>query len=94
MSKNNRLKIIVSSSINDSDTGLTIKSEWLNDNSSILHYHIFGTLIDNEIITNKDNLSKELKNCLEQFNYLPRIYYVLQVLMALEKLHPYYIVRK
>ena len=75
LSKNNRLKIIVSSSINDSDTGLTIKSEWLNDNSSILHYHIFGTLIDNEIITNKDNLSKELKNCLEQFNYLPRIYY-------------------
>ena len=75
LNQNNGLKIIISSSINDSDTGLTIKSEWLNDNSSILHYHLFGTLIDNEIITNRDNLSKELKDCLEQFNYLPNIYY-------------------
>ena len=77
LNTNNTLKIIISSSINDSDTGLTIKSEWLNENNTIIHYRLFNSLIDNHIITNKENLSEELKQILEQFNYLPRIYYEL-----------------
>ena len=84
--KNNYVRIIISSSINDKDVRISLLNKWLKEkDENIFTYKYYHYMIDVNrflnIIKNDNSLSSLKKTMIsEDFNSIPKFYYAIKSL--------------